>query len=115
MEYKVSIVVPVYNAEKYLDRCMKTLLEQSMPKGEYEIILVDDGSPDASGKICDNYAKDYDFVTVYIRKTPGRQQPETLVLPRRPVNMLLLSIQTTISKGNTLRWLTPRGFITMPI
>ena len=71
MEYKVSIVVPVYNAEKYLDRCMKTLLEQSMPKGEYEIILVDDGSPDASGKICDNYAKDYDFVTVLHQKNAG--------------------------------------------
>ncbi|WP_034445744.1 glycosyltransferase [Butyrivibrio sp. AE2032] len=71
MEYKVSIVVPVYNAEKYLDRCMKTLLEQSMPKGEYEIILVDDGSPDESGKMCDNYAKNYDFVTVIHQTNAG--------------------------------------------
>lgn len=50
---KVSIVVPVYNVEKYLDRCMKSLLVQTID--EYEIILVDDGSTDGSSQICDTY------------------------------------------------------------
>ena len=50
---KVSIIVPVYNVEKYLDRCMQSLLGQTLK--ELEIILVDDGSPDNSPALCDNY------------------------------------------------------------
>ena len=50
---KVSIIVPVYNVEKYLDRCMQSLLGQTLK--ELEIILVDDGSPDNSPTLCDNY------------------------------------------------------------
>lgn len=52
---KVSIIVPVYNVEKYLDRCMQSLLGQTLK--ELEIILVDDGSPDNSPALCDNYGK----------------------------------------------------------
>ena len=51
----ISIVVPVYNVEKYLSRCLETLLNQTYPK--LEIILVNDGSTDNSGAICDNYGK----------------------------------------------------------
>lgn len=50
-----SIVVPVYNVEKYLNRCVDSLIGQTF--GEIEIILVDDGSKDGSPKICDEYAK----------------------------------------------------------
>jgi len=50
----VSIVVPVYNAEKYIDDCIKSILAQSFK--DFELILVDDGSTDNSGKICDDYA-----------------------------------------------------------
>ena len=53
---KFSILVPVYNVEKYLEQCVDSLLNQTY-KGEYEIILVDDGSTDSSGKICDKYQK----------------------------------------------------------
>ena len=55
MENKlVSVIVPVYNVETYLKRCITSLLAQSY--ANTEIILVDDGSTDASGKICDHYA-----------------------------------------------------------
>ena len=53
---KFSILVPVYNVEKYLEQCVDSLLNQTY-KGDYEIILVDDGSTDSSGIICDNYAQ----------------------------------------------------------
>lgn len=53
-EPKISVIVPVYKAENYLHRCVDSLLAQTFT--DFEIILVDDGSPDRSGEICDEYA-----------------------------------------------------------
>ena len=55
-EVKLSIIVPVYNVEKYLDDCLNSLTSQNISKDMYEIICVDDGSSDNSGKILDKYA-----------------------------------------------------------
>lgn len=57
-EMKFSILVPVYNVEKYLEQCVESLLSQTY-EGDYEIILVDDGSTDRSGDICDRYVENY--------------------------------------------------------
>lgn len=54
---KLSIIVPIYNVEPYLRKCIDSLLSQDLPKDEYEIILVDDGSPDNCPTICDEYAQ----------------------------------------------------------
>lgn len=68
---KFSILVPVYNVEQYLEQCVESLLDQTY-KGEYEIILVDDGSTDSSGKICDRYAENYsDKIKVVHKKNEG--------------------------------------------
>ncbi len=61
---RLSIIIPVYNAEEYLDRCLDSVLEQSFPS--YEVILVDDGSTDSSPMICDRYsATDPRFRTIH--------------------------------------------------
>ncbi len=68
---KFSILVPVYNVEKYLEQCVDSLLNQTY-KGEYEIILVDDGSTDSSGKICDDYAEKFsDKIKVIHKENQG--------------------------------------------
>lgn len=65
---KLSIIIPVYNAEKYLSRCIESILNQTYK--EIEILLIDDGSTDGSHEICDMYAQKYDNVLV-IHKTNG--------------------------------------------
>ncbi|WP_297249468.1 glycosyltransferase [uncultured Brachyspira sp.] len=51
----LSIIVPVYNVENYLSACIESILSQTFT--DFELILVDDGSPDRSGAICDDYAR----------------------------------------------------------
>lgn len=68
---KLSIVVPIYKVEPYLPKCVESLLAQDLPKENYEIILVDDGSPDRCGEICDAYAARYVNVKVVHRKNGG--------------------------------------------
>lgn len=51
----ISLVIPVYNVEKYLDKCMESVLAQTYDN--FGVILVDDGSTDNSGKMCDEYAE----------------------------------------------------------
>ena len=65
----VSIVVPVYNVEKYLKKCIDSLIDQTYQN--IEILLVDDGSTDNSGKICDDYAKRYSFVYSFHKANSG--------------------------------------------
>jgi len=65
---KISVVVPVYNVEKYLRECVDSVIAQTFT--DFELILVDDGSPDKSGKICDEYATKDSRVRVF-HKTNG--------------------------------------------
>ncbi len=64
----ISVIIPVYNVEKYLVKCIESVIKQTYK--DLEIILVDDGSIDGSGRICDQYAK-YDERIVVIHKQNG--------------------------------------------
>ena len=68
-----SIVIPVYNVETYLDECLHSILNQVIWfKEEYEVILIDDGSTDRSGKICDEYMEKYpDVIRVFHNSNHG--------------------------------------------
>ena len=65
----VSIIVPVYGVEKFISKCLDSLLSQTY--SELEIVLVDDGSKDNSGKICDEYAKKDKRIKVIHKENGG--------------------------------------------
>ncbi|MBR0485630.1 MAG: glycosyltransferase [Oscillospiraceae bacterium] len=69
MSELISVVVPIYKVEKYLPNCIESILQQTYCN--LEIILVDDGSPDNCGKICDEYAKKDDRIRVIHKPNGG--------------------------------------------
>ena len=66
---KVSVIVPVYNVEKYLRKCLASLVNQDFE--DYEIIIVNDGSPDNSQEIIDEYTKKYKFIRSFTKENGG--------------------------------------------
>ena len=75
---KVSVIVPVYNTERYLNKAIDSLLIQTLEN--IEIILVDDGSTDGCSKICDDYAKMDDRVVVVHIKNSGQAVARNVAL-----------------------------------
>lgn len=69
MKKYLSIVVPVYNVEKYLDKCINSILSQDYK--DFELILVDDGSTDKSGKMCDEWAEKDSRIVIYHKDNGG--------------------------------------------
>ncbi len=65
----VSVIIPVFNSERFLRRCLDSVIAQDFE--DFEMILVDDGSADNSGTICEEYAEDYSNVLVYHKKNEG--------------------------------------------
>lgn len=66
---KISVIVPVYKVEQYLNRCVDSILNQTFK--DFELILVDDGSPDNCPAICDEYAAKYKFIHVIHKENGG--------------------------------------------
>lgn len=66
---QISVIVPVYKVEKYLHRCVDSILAQTFT--DFELLLIDDGSPDNSGNICDDYAKKDTRVRVFHQENKG--------------------------------------------
>ena len=66
---KISIIIPVYNAEKYLNQCIQSILKQSFT--DFELLLINDGSKDKSGEICDRYSANDIRVRVFHKNNCG--------------------------------------------
>lgn len=68
---KLSIIIPLYNAEKYIVRCLTSCVQQDIPNDKYEIIVIDDGSKDGSLPLVLNFSKDYQQIKVFSQKNQG--------------------------------------------
>jgi glycosyltransferase involved in cell wall biosynthesis len=77
---KVSIVIPVYKVEKYLRKCLDSVVAQTYKN--IEVILVDDGSPDDCGRICDEYAEIYSFIKVIHQNNQGLSAARNNAVPQ---------------------------------
>lgn len=69
MDYKVSVVVPIFNIFPYLEDCINSILEQTYDN--IEIVLVDDGSTDDSGRLCEEYSEKYENIIVVHQVNAG--------------------------------------------
>lgn len=78
MSPKISIIVPVYNVEKYIHKCIDSILNQTFK--DFELILVDDGSTDNCGQICDEYAKKDSRVIVIHKENGGQATARNIAL-----------------------------------
>ena len=85
----VSVIIPVYNTEKYLSACIDSVLQQD--NVSFEIILVDDGSTDSSANICDTYAKDYDNIKAIHIQNSGPATAKNIGLKHVQGNYIALT------------------------
>ena len=75
---EISVIVPVYKVEKYIKRCIDSILTQTFR--DFELILVDDGSPDKCGQICEKYAQKDERIVVLHRENGGLSAARIQVL-----------------------------------
>ena len=87
-EFDLQIIVPVYNVEKYINKCVDSLLAQKT-KYRYHVYLIDDGSTDKSGKIIDSYSKHSDIFTVIHKNNGGVASTRNLGLKKICANYIM--------------------------
>ena len=70
--HKISVIVPIYNCAEWIEECVNSILNQKLPNSyELQVVLVDDGSSDSSGKICDTLALENSVVIVIHQPNSG--------------------------------------------
>ena len=92
---ELSVIVPVYNAEKYLHKCVDSILSQTYR--DFELLLVDDGSPDQCGRICDAYATQDPRVKVIHKPNGGVSEARNVGLDQ--------------AKGNYISFIDPDDWV----
>ena len=99
----ISVIVPVYKAENCLDKCVESILNQTF--GDFEILLIDDGSPDQSGVLCDKYAAQDSRVRVFHKENGGVSSARNLGLKE--------ALGTYIAFADSDDWMEPEELETL--
>ena len=80
MQPTLSVIIPAYNVEHYLDDCLESVVKQN--NGKLEIVLVDDGSKDSTWDICCRYAEKYDYISAFTKPNEGQSSARNLGLEK---------------------------------
>lgn len=100
---KFSVIIPIYNVEKYLAKCIESVIEQEFDTKNYEILLIDDGSTDGSSIICDEYAGLFDNIIVVHKENGGLSDARNAgILVSKAQYLMFLDSDDTLTK-NTLK------------
>lgn len=70
-KYKVSVIIPVYNCEEFIESCVGSIMNQTMPREDFQVVFVNDGSPDNSGELCRKNAEKYDNIVYFEQENSG--------------------------------------------
>ena len=79
-DIKITVIMPVYNVEQYIRSCIDSLIAQTFQ--DWELIAVDDGTPDKSGEICDEYAKNDSRISVIHKENGGAPSARNTAIPK---------------------------------
>lgn len=107
---KVSIIVPVYNSEQWLRECVNSLVVQDRTHCDLEILLIDDGSIDGSGNICDEFAKTYSYVKTVHKRNQGVSQARNTGLDVASGDWIMFVDSDDILEKNTIKDLCDAEF-----
>ncbi len=111
---KLSIIIPAYNVEKYIDRCLHSVVSQDVPLNEYEIIIVDDGSNDLTPQIIEEWSGKYNNIHTFTQQNSGQSAARNLALTKATgeyvffidaddkIDPNVLNNLTQLAKGNEL-------------
>ena len=105
---RLSVIVPVYNVEPFLRKCVDSLLNQDLTEDEYEIVLVDDGSTDQCGAICDEYASRYPHVVAVHQPNGGLSAARNSGIDMARGNYVLFADSDDYLEPNVLKTLVSK-------
>ena len=100
---KFSIIVPVYKVEDYLQACVDSLLAQEAYENQMEILLIDDGSPDRSGELCDRLTEKHEQIKAFHKPNGGLSSARNYGLDRAAGEYVLFVDSDDVIESDTLK------------
>lgn len=96
---RLSLIVPVYNVEHYVERCIRSLEQQDIPREDYEIIVVDDGSQDRSISLVEQLSREFSNLVLVHKPNGGLSSARNFGIPHPAANTSGSSTRTTTSRA----------------